>query len=141
MAQQQNKFFEKAGEYMAKKPDKDEDEFDILGRRIAVHFRNMESYQCLFAEKIISDVLIHGPMNQLTMNSAFVLTPQPSNNDIDERESVSGFSEHTIVVDPDDFFPTVQLQPPSYNISNAEISEFLKVKTNKNLKTKKYTQN
>lgn len=50
------------------------DEYDILGKRIAAHIRNMSRGQRLMAEKIITDVCICGRLEKLTMSSVLCVT-------------------------------------------------------------------
>ncbi|XP_030382413.1 uncharacterized protein LOC115629943 isoform X2 [Scaptodrosophila lebanonensis] len=49
-----------------------DNECDIIGKRMAVHFRNMRMDQRLFAERIISEVLIFGRMNRLSLDARFL---------------------------------------------------------------------
>ncbi|EDV34565.2 uncharacterized protein Dana_GF21386, isoform B [Drosophila ananassae] len=48
-----------------------ENECDLIGKRMAAHFRNMRPDQRLYAERIISEVLVYGRMNRLTMDARF----------------------------------------------------------------------
>ncbi|KAH8244821.1 hypothetical protein KR032_000993 [Drosophila birchii] len=53
--------------------DRDSDsECELIGRRMAAHFRNMRPEQRLFAERIISEVLVFGRMNRLSFDSQFI---------------------------------------------------------------------
>ncbi|XP_026845349.1 uncharacterized protein LOC6603227 isoform X1 [Drosophila persimilis] len=52
--------------------DHAESECVLIGKRMAAHFRNMRPDQRLFAERIISEVLVYGRMNQLSMRARFV---------------------------------------------------------------------
>ncbi|KAH8289230.1 hypothetical protein KR054_002014 [Drosophila jambulina] len=47
-------------------------ECELIGRRMAAHFRNMRPDQRLFAERIISEVLVFGRMNRLSFDSQFI---------------------------------------------------------------------
>ncbi|KAH8293334.1 hypothetical protein KR018_005466 [Drosophila ironensis] len=49
----------------------EESESELIGRRMAAHFRNMRPDQRLFAERIISEVLVYGRMNRLTLEARF----------------------------------------------------------------------
>lgn len=53
-----------------------DNECDLIGRRMAAHFRNMRPDQRLYAERIISEVLVFGRMNRLSLDSQFI----PSRN-------------------------------------------------------------
>ncbi|XP_023175201.1 uncharacterized protein LOC111602406 isoform X2 [Drosophila hydei] len=53
-----------------------ESECDLIGKRMAAHFRNMRADQRLFAERIISEVLVFGRMNRLSLDARFL----PSGN-------------------------------------------------------------
>ncbi|KAH8373663.1 hypothetical protein KR200_005486 [Drosophila serrata] len=53
--------------------DRDSDsECELIGKRMAAHFRNMRTDQRLFAERIISEVLVFGRMNRLSFDSQFI---------------------------------------------------------------------
>ncbi|SPP89454.1 uncharacterized protein LOC117590986 isoform X1 [Drosophila guanche] len=52
--------------------DHAESECVLIGKRMAAHFRNMRPDQRLFAERIISEVLVYGRMNQLSLRARFV---------------------------------------------------------------------
>ncbi|XP_060663324.1 uncharacterized protein LOC132796249 isoform X1 [Drosophila nasuta] len=47
-------------------------ECDLIGQRMAAHFRNMRPDQRLFAERIISEVLVYGRMNRLSLDARFL---------------------------------------------------------------------
>ncbi|XP_037726850.1 uncharacterized protein LOC119557914 isoform X2 [Drosophila subpulchrella] len=49
-----------------------ENECDLIGRRMATHFRHMRPDQRLFAERIISEVLVYGRMNRLSFEARFL---------------------------------------------------------------------
>ncbi|KRF94181.1 transcription factor mef2A isoform X1 [Drosophila mojavensis] len=49
-----------------------ESECDLIGKRMAAHFRNMRPDQRLFAERIISEVLVFGRMNRLSLDARFL---------------------------------------------------------------------
>ncbi|EDV99918.1 uncharacterized protein LOC6565146 isoform X1 [Drosophila grimshawi] len=49
-----------------------ESECDLIGKRMAAHFRNMRPDQRLFAERIISEVLVFGRMNRLSLSARFL---------------------------------------------------------------------
>ncbi|KAL7742945.1 hypothetical protein ACLKA6_002090 [Drosophila palustris] len=49
-----------------------ENECDLIGKRMAAHFRNMRPDQRLFAERIISEVLVYGRMNRLSLDARFL---------------------------------------------------------------------
>ncbi|XP_068159220.1 uncharacterized protein [Drosophila tropicalis] len=49
-----------------------ESECALIGKRMATHFRNMRPDQRLFAERIISEVLVYGRMNRLTLETRFL---------------------------------------------------------------------
>ncbi|XP_064554893.1 uncharacterized protein LOC135439943 isoform X1 [Drosophila montana] len=49
-----------------------ESECDLIGKRMAAHFRNMRPDQRLFAERIISEVLVYGRMNRLSLDARFL---------------------------------------------------------------------
>ncbi|XP_034479738.1 tRNA-specific adenosine deaminase 1 isoform X2 [Drosophila innubila] len=70
-------------------------ECDLIGKRMAAHFRNMRPDQRLYAERIISEVLVYGRMNRLSLDARFLpnggatssTTPTPhttSNSNTDE---------------------------------------------------------
>ncbi|XP_022216049.1 uncharacterized protein LOC111070057 isoform X2 [Drosophila obscura] len=52
--------------------DHAESECVLIGKRMAAHFRNMRPDQRLFAERIISEVLVYGRMNRLSLRARFV---------------------------------------------------------------------
>lgn len=52
-----------------KPPAKIEDVFDAIGKNVAHKLRGMTHQQRIIAEKIISDVMYHGQMENLTPNS------------------------------------------------------------------------
>ncbi|XP_017052280.1 uncharacterized protein LOC108095624 isoform X2 [Drosophila ficusphila] len=47
-------------------------ECDLIGKRMATHFRQMKPDQRLFAERIISEVLVYGRMDRLSFEARFV---------------------------------------------------------------------
>ncbi|ALC48993.1 CG4004 [Drosophila busckii] len=47
-------------------------ECDLVGKRMAAHFRNMSTNQRLFAERIIGEVLLYGRMEKLSINARFL---------------------------------------------------------------------
>ncbi|XP_017095204.2 uncharacterized protein [Drosophila bipectinata] len=49
-----------------------DNECDLIGKRMAAHFRNMRPEQRLYAERIISEVLVYGRMNRLSMKARFI---------------------------------------------------------------------
>ncbi|XP_016955736.1 negative elongation factor E isoform X1 [Drosophila biarmipes] len=49
-----------------------ENECELIGRRMAAHFRHMRPDQRLFAERIISEVLVYGRMNRLSFEARFL---------------------------------------------------------------------
>ncbi|XP_017115154.1 uncharacterized protein LOC108137762 isoform X2 [Drosophila elegans] len=49
-----------------------DNECELIGRRMATHFRHMRSDQRLFAERIISEVLVYGRMNRLSFEARFI---------------------------------------------------------------------
>ncbi|EDW82061.2 uncharacterized protein Dwil_GK25603 [Drosophila willistoni] len=49
-----------------------ENECVLIGKRMATHFRNMLPDQRLYAERIISEVLVYGRMNRLTIETRFM---------------------------------------------------------------------
>ncbi|XP_017065189.1 uncharacterized protein LOC108103941 isoform X2 [Drosophila eugracilis] len=49
-----------------------ENECELIGRRMASHFRHMRQDQRLYAERIISEVLVYGRMNRLSFESRFI---------------------------------------------------------------------
>ncbi|KAH8338149.1 hypothetical protein KR059_010116 [Drosophila kikkawai] len=49
-----------------------DNECELIGKRMAAHFRNMRTDQRLFAERIISEVLVFGRMNRLSFDSQFI---------------------------------------------------------------------
>lgn len=54
-------------------PSKVEDVFDAIGKNVAHKLREMSEHQRIIAEKIISDVMYHGQMENLTMQSQLQL--------------------------------------------------------------------
>ncbi|XP_043660264.1 uncharacterized protein LOC122624662 isoform X2 [Drosophila teissieri] len=50
-----------------------EHECELIGRRMATHFRHMRPDQRLYAERIISEVLVYGRMNRLSFEAQFIL--------------------------------------------------------------------
>lgn len=46
-------------------------ECELIGKRMASHFRRMRPDQRLFAERIISEVLVYGRMNRLSFETQF----------------------------------------------------------------------
>lgn len=54
-------------------PTKIEDVFDAIGKNVAHKLRGMSEHQRIIAEKIISDVMYHGQMENLTMQSQLQL--------------------------------------------------------------------
>lgn len=59
-----------------------EDEYDIVGRNVATKLRNMSPRQKVFAEKLISDILYHGQLEQLGLTSS-ILTCEDDDNGVD----------------------------------------------------------
>lgn len=51
-----------------------EDVFDAIGKNVAHKLRGMPQQQRIIAEKIISDVMYHGQMENLTTNSHMELS-------------------------------------------------------------------
>ncbi|XP_016986837.1 serine/threonine-protein kinase fray2 isoform X2 [Drosophila rhopaloa] len=49
-----------------------ENECELIGRRMATHFRHMRPDQRLYAERIISEVLVYGRMNRLSFEARFI---------------------------------------------------------------------
>ncbi|KAL4147839.1 hypothetical protein QTP88_002177 [Uroleucon formosanum] len=49
-------------------PMKEDDEYDIIGKRFAMQLRSMKDKQMFLAEKIIGDVMYYGRMEKLTEN-------------------------------------------------------------------------
>lgn len=49
-------------------PIKEDDEYDIIGKRFAMQLRGMKEHQMFLAEKIIGDVMYYGRMEKLTDN-------------------------------------------------------------------------
>ncbi|KAK5643440.1 hypothetical protein RI129_007285 [Pyrocoelia pectoralis] len=50
-----------------------EDVYDAIGKNVAHKLRGMSQHQRIIAEKIISDVMYHGQMENLTLNSHLAL--------------------------------------------------------------------
>ncbi|XP_001978346.3 uncharacterized protein LOC6551234 isoform X1 [Drosophila erecta] len=50
-----------------------EHECELIGKRMATHFRHMRPDQRLYAERIISEVLVYGRMNRLSFEAKFIL--------------------------------------------------------------------
>ncbi|KMZ09504.1 uncharacterized protein LOC6740095 isoform X2 [Drosophila simulans] len=48
-------------------------ECELMGKRVASHFRRMRPDQRLFAERIISEVLVYGRLNRLSFEAQFSL--------------------------------------------------------------------
>ncbi|KAH8394452.1 hypothetical protein KR222_009592 [Zaprionus bogoriensis] len=65
-----------------------ESECDLIGKRMAAHFRNMRPDQRLFAERIISEVLVYGRMNRLSLDARFL--PNGSADMLGHEEVVYG---------------------------------------------------
>ncbi|KAH8366985.1 hypothetical protein KR084_012232 [Drosophila pseudotakahashii] len=53
-----------------------ENECELIGRRMATHFRHMRPDQRLYAERIISEVLVYGRMNRLSFEARFLPGPK-----------------------------------------------------------------
>ncbi|XP_023948797.2 uncharacterized protein LOC112053569 [Bicyclus anynana] len=55
--------------YIARKIDNDKDEYDIFGKNVAAELRTMNHQQRIIAKKLMNDVIFHGQLQQLTVET------------------------------------------------------------------------
>ncbi|CAG4918555.1 unnamed protein product [Colias eurytheme] len=66
---------------IGKKLDKNDNEFDAIGKNVAANLRNMTHYQQGIAEKLINEVIFLGRFEKLNLNTAVNIGPtQESQN-------------------------------------------------------------
>lgn len=55
--------------YIAQKIDNNRDEFDIFGKNVALELRKMTEQQRIIAKKLMNDVIFHGQLEHLTVDT------------------------------------------------------------------------
>ncbi|CAH2245270.1 jg5103 [Pararge aegeria aegeria] len=55
--------------YIARKIERNRDEFDIFGKNVAAELRTMTHQQRIIAKKLMNDVIFHGQLQNLTVES------------------------------------------------------------------------
>lgn len=55
--------------YIAQRIDNNRDEFDIFGKNVALELRKMTDQQRIIAKKLMNDVIFHGQLEHLTVDT------------------------------------------------------------------------
>ncbi|XP_039964615.1 uncharacterized protein LOC120777388 [Bactrocera tryoni] len=107
-----SKFFEKAIEHQAKKPKPIRDDADVFSESWAVLFRKLSAEQQIYAKRAIDEILVHGQLGNLHLNSVQINVVQR-----DPR------TPYTSSGSPTDVYPTAITPAPQILISRSNVNK------------------